>query len=514
MIKKSPDDYPVPKLLPTDAEKVQWHSPAMWATDNIVLDGKPFTFKDRPYLVQIYMTHLAEEVVVRKAAQMGFTVWANITNLWYLKNPLINENSLYVFPTFKKASDFSQARLKPLLTQSPAFRFDNVDVDNVGLKRIAGHNWYFRGAKNEDQITEMTAGLITVDEVDELENVEIITKIKKRASAAEFKSYRYLSTPTYPEIGIDALFMDSSQAEWYIKCDNCGKEQCLDFFKNIDLKHPEKGTICSKCKAPIDRLKNGRWIHKYNHKRLGYHISQLYAPTVSVEELVEEYNNIKGEISKQIFYNMALGLPYIPKGGKISEMEIKAAGGNYNTGKLDGANDYFMGIDVGAELHWVVINQDYKVADYGTCVDFEELDHIIDEYNVFRFVIDALPETRKSKELARRFEGRGGICYYKATDSEKEIEDNMFQFNRDREVTLDTVFAYLRSRKAQLPTEAVNDPVFIEHLTNLIRVTETNARGQKVIKYMDYGKPDHYAHAMNYAFIARDSYDPPKISFI
>lgn len=498
------------------AGQIHLHSPAVWATDNIILDGQPFNFIDRHYLNEPYMVTSAEEMVVCKAAQTGFTIWGSVTTLWYLKHPKIFENALYVFPTSTKVNDFAQARLNTILQESPAFKGDNIDVDNVRLKKIGKKNLYFRGAKNEQQITEIPAGIITIDEVDEFPNLAIIAKIKERASGAEYKRFRYLSTPTFPDTGIHRMYEDSSKGQYFLKCGGCGLEQTMDFFKNINFEKPELGVFCRRCSKPMNRLAKGRWVHSQKHERLGYHINQIHSPTVSIKQLCKKYTDALkgGELEMQNFHNMALGMPYIPKGGNMNEAELMRAMSKYSMHEDISRGTHFMGIDVGKELHFTIINEESQMVWFGTVKDFEDLHFYIDKFDVFFFVIDALPETRKALELCETYGGRGAVCYYTNTHTDKDLDGYVKQFGRQREVTLDKTLTAIRRRNMRLPIEVQQDQEFKDHFANLIRVIEDKGEGKKVVKYVDFGKPDHYVHATNYAKIALDSYDPPSIELI
>lgn len=494
----------------------QWHSPAIWAIDNIKIDGLDFTLHDYPFLLELYLNAHLEEIVVRKAAQLGYTTWAIISTLWYLKNPLFHTNALYIFPTKELVYDFSSGRLDTIIKDSKAFSEDDaMEVDNKGLKKIGRRNLYFRGTTSQAGLVEIPAPWQVLDEIDKFKIDGVVSLARKRAGGARAKFFKYLSNPTLPDTGIDHLYLNSSQGEWQNHCDHCNRWQTLDFFKNLDIDNPDRGVFCRWCKKPLNRLGPGRWLHKRDHHRKGYWVSQLNSPTVTPLELIREYLACQGEIDMMNFYNMGLGLPYVPKGGKLTEAELlRAISTEYQRGTR-GEGEHFMGIDVGSHLDWVIIDSNDNIRDWGAVKNPDDISRLIQEWDIFFFVIDAQPESRLSMDLCREFPGRGAICYYKENKADKDLEDFVKQFNRNREIELDHMYHAIRSRKHRFPEELKQDQDFKDHLCNLIKVTQEDSKGNnKIVKFMRYGKPDHKAHGLNYARIAKESFQPPRLRHI
>lgn len=495
-------------------------SSGLWAFQNIPIDGARFDISDTPYLRELYDNALTHEVVARKAAQTRFTTWAIITTLWFLKNPLYNQNALYLFPTLSQVYDFSSGRLNPMLEDSPAFTGDEkAAVDNQGLKRFGKRTLYMKGTESSKQLVEFPAAWQVFDEVDkfkEHEEIDIIKLAKKRASGSKLKIFKYLSNPTYPDVGIDAMYLKSSMGEWQVPCNFCGKWQALDFFENVEYENINSGVFCKYCKKPIDRLAEGRWYHEdSNNPVKGYHVSQLSSPTVSVREMIAEWLAIEGELDKAVFYNMSLGLPYTPKGGKLTQEELRAIiSSDLTKGDITGYSDTFLGIDVGNMMDWALIGRDYSILDWGEARNIEEIYEIIETKNVTFFCIDAQPEGRLSKDLVAKYPNRGAYVYYKDSENTKEFDDGTYQFNRNREVTLDRMYHRIRSKKARAPQE-IKQSDLEKHLCNLVKVVQDKKIKQtKVVKFMRYNKPDHKAHGLNYAMMAADFFEPPRLRFL
>ena len=204
----------------------------------------------------------------------------------------------------------------------------------------------------------------------------------------------------------------------------------------------------------------------------------------------------------QQFYNQDLGIPYEPKGGRITDEILDSCKRDYNLGLKDGDN--FMGIDVGLRLH-VIIQNKTRIIQILTVKDFEELDTLMNEYNIKKAVIDALPETRKVQEFADRFRGRVHFCYYSGLSEVKEDEwykvDGQ-KVNTDRTLSLDMWTTRFREQKVELPKTLDNQIEFKEHMKALTRTITKNKKGETKAEYL-HTSPDHYYHAGNYSNIAK-----------
>lgn len=89
-------------------------------------------------------------------------------------------------------------------------------------------------------------------------------------------------TPKTMENGIELLWQDSTQTEWAVKCDGCGKYSIL----MSETQCGKRGPICTKCQGYLNP-RNGTWIDmnprpadedgRINQTK-GYHISRLMMP--------------------------------------------------------------------------------------------------------------------------------------------------------------------------------------------------------------------------------------------
>lgn len=350
----------------------------------------------------------------------------------------------------------------------------------------------------------MSADAIFVDELDRMD-ITSIPYFDKRLEHSNRKWQRWGSTPTVPNFGIHKLYLDSSKNEYFIKCKHCGEWQVLTFDSNVDK---EKFLlVCNKCRQQVIPWEcQGEWkTTDGNSKIKGYHISQLYSPMLNLAKLIESSKQTS-EWEVQQFYNQNLGLPYEPKGAKITEQDISACKRDYFIPfKIDKekSKGCFIGIDVGRVLH-IVIMEEKRIVFIGEKETFEEVNNLINEYNVKVGVVDALPETRKAQELANRFRGRILLSYYSGIKEVKEGEWFKFEaqkVNTDRTLSLDMTVNKIKTQEIEVPKNIDDYLLFKSHLKNLIRVVE-ESQGNKVAEYIQTGD-DHYFHALNYANLAQ-----------
>jgi hypothetical protein len=117
-------------------------------------------------------------------------------------------------------------------------------------------------------------------------------------------------------------------------------------------------------------------------------------------------------------------------------------------------------------------------------------------------VIDAQPERRKAKEFATRFNGRVKLCFYGRGLNGKQINVQKDEpiITVDRTSWLDLSLSRYRNDTIKLPRTA--DLEYKSHLQALVRRYKKDKDGNPTAEYVCGEKPDHYAHARNYAEIA------------
>ena len=425
-----------------------------WATKYRFM-GPPFSgrysAKYHPWVVDMHNTQ-AERNVGQKAAQMGYT--EIMINTCFYEIDIGSKSCLYILPAqTPDASDFSAARFDPALKMSPYLQNLFSDVKNVGHKRAGTANLYIRGSRSRSGLKSIPAPIIIFDEKDEMNQAQVILA-RERASGQLEKMEWAISTPTINNFGITADYLDSTQEHFYFQCPACGKwtelvfPECLiitaeDHRDSDKLK--ESYLKCKECHVALQHaaksewLGSGQWEASFaGRDTRGFYISQLYSPTVSPAELAYSYlKSLTGPADEQEFFNSKLGLPHEVEGARIKHEEIEACiGGHQNNNTTARSGIVTMGIDVGGQLHYEIVEWKPpqtslgleilpqvkgRVLAIGTVTEFHELDILMHKYQVTHAVIDANPERRMARNFALRFPGFVKICLYGHGISGKRI---------------------------------------------------------------------------------------------
>lgn len=494
-----------------------------WATEHRRINGQPFRVV--PPLEDVYRD-TAEEVVIKKAAQVFVSELCINLAFWTADTRQGGRgNVLYIFPAIQQLGDFVRARIDKAIEESaylqqrvkPTKGLEGLETarkstDNLGLKRLGGSFLYFRGSNAEAGLISVDADLVVYDEVDRLREGTLAMG-SKRLGSSLLRWQRYASTPKYPEVGIDALWLASDRRQYHVRCERCGEWQPLVFPDNV-LEDGE--VVCRACRNPVDRLARGEWVAECPGRDIhGYHMTKLLSPRANVAELARlGYRILRREVTDpsviQEFYNQDLGLAHAPEGGQLSRAEIEACVADYSLDEWAPRGCY-MGVDIGARLHIRIDgwgpNGKLRAAFIGTVPSFDDLPGLMARFDVSCCVVDALPEGHSARQFARKFPGRVWLCHYPNTATWGHQEAVVWNeeegtVNAHRTLTLDAMFGSIRERRVEYPREVMHVPEFAEQLMAPVRVIEKDATGNLVARYVEGGKADHFAHANNYCSIA------------
>jgi hypothetical protein len=508
----------------------------------------PLDFGRHPFLVDLYQC-TARTMVVYKASQLGASEYA----VSYALHAADQRQAtvLYVFPTDTHVSDFSSARIGPAIEASPYLASIVVDAsgvegkrgaDRVTLKRVRNRFLYLRGAKvttsgMAPQLKSIDADVLILDEVDEMDDRAPSIAVK-RLGHSRIAEERYISTPTFPGMGIHARWMECDQRLWHVRCEHCGERQPLSINQVVtewdQLGRPvrwngDMGTRghgdtetrgegawagCRKCGKALDRLGMGEWVATFPEREVaGFHLTKLFSPTANLLELVQAFNTTD-ETKRREAWNQDLGEPYTPRGGQLTDETLDALRREYGHGPVPGLRPV-AGVDVGKVLHVVIrgpLDTDVRMSRqlWAGETSFEELPDLLRRYRVRLTVMDALPETTKAREVqARMPAGSLWLAYYVAQGTKHQdaavFDPKEGVVNLDRTRTLDQMYGRFYDGTATLPGHARDVRDYYAHLKAAIRVLEDGPAGQgQVVRYVESG-PDHLAHAENYCLVAESA---------
>lgn len=474
------------------------------------IKGRPFSFQGHEYLRELYEEH-HDYTVIEKAAQMGASEFA-ISKALHVCVTRQGTCVIVFFPTDQDVRDFSRHRVAPAVEDLRAAGVlpakAGREVENVGQREIGESMLYFRGMQSGIRMKSVPADVLIFDELDE-SPPEVKSQARERLSHSDLKWTVELSTPTLPDYGIDVEFQRSDQRHWHVDC-GCADGIALEHAFPECLAKRADGRVelvCPACgTAPLDPSK-GRWIaHRpETSERRGYHLSQLFSSAITPKEILEEYETTRNLAE---FHNSKLGIPYAGDRMPLTRADLLRIMGDHELRReSDGAR--VMGVDQGDVLHAVVLARGegaWKVVEIAELREFGQAADVIRRYDVAMCVIDGQPNKHSARDLARAFPRRLALSFYsEGKRDEADLDPSKDSIAVDRTEALDRMVAGIKRGEITLPRRLCKDTeTFIRHLTSIAKVVQEDERtGRQVARYIRTG-PDHYAHALTFAFMAMD----------
>ena len=495
-------------------------------------EARPWSFRRFPWLRDMHDSN-AEMNIGQKAAQMGFT--ETVLNRTCFTLDIKRRDCLYILPSWKPdASDFSAARFNPAIEMSPHLRDMFSDVSNIGHKRAGTANLYIRGSKSRSQLKSIPVSQIVIDEKDEMPPKHVPLAFERQSGQSHREVWQ-ISTPTYPEYGINKDFLESSQNHFHFRCPHCSRMTELIFpdclvvtaERLTDPTLKESHIVCKECKCKLDHetkeywLADSEWVETYTQRDIkGWYINQLYSPNLPPWKIAE--TAVKAQIDPaedQELHNSKMGVPFVAKGATITDQNIADSTRGF-TILSSYSNDRMvtMGIDVGWPICHVEIDEwilgdkpsvDINLTSIPRAIfleeitGFDELRRLFREFKVTFGVIDSQPERRMALEFANSLYGRVKCCSY-----EMGIEGKMLHLPTDeprvkvdRTSWLDlSLGRFKRKDGIFLPVNTPED--YKKHVKNIVRVYVKDKLGNQTGRYITPTGEDHFAHARNYAEIA------------
>lgn len=472
--------------------------------NNLVNENqKPLEFTSHRFMIDP-LTDLTPDQVLLKCAQVGMSTNGILKAMWVAKS--LGLNVIYTLPTQNVIKDFVVPKVDPIIDSNPFLHGLMGKTNSIDLKAIGKRFVYFRGAFSRSQAIMIAADVLIHDELDSSDQATITT-FKSRLDASEYKWNWSWSNPTVPNFGVHQLWLESDQMHWFVECEACGHEWYIWFEMN-DVCHfvdkTSKQYLCGngECRRVItDRARqNGRWVPKFEgRKRRGYWVSQMIAPWISAEKIVEQQQTEPNDF----LYNFVYGLPYQDADVLLDRASFINARG---MGAIEPV-DRVMGTDVGNIKHAVLgtprgIDMIIKTSSW------EELERIFLTNDVKYWVIDAMPDQVVPKRLAEKYRGRVFINYFVQDRKNLGIirwadGDDYGVVQSDRTKLIDHAVSEINGKDIMFYMALQDMEELISHGIVLYRTVEENALGVPVPKWnTQENKPDHFFFALLYWRIA------------
>jgi len=499
-----------PGSAPVRIESLEQASRAMrCAAMGLRVDGTPFDLRRYPFLFDVFDDD-HEDIVIRKGAQLGFTV-AMVLRTIDLALHTYRRGVLYLMPTHTDVSDFSKSRFDRMVKENAALSAVVTGTDATNIKRVGETFVYFRGAKTTNQLKSIPVDAVIFDERDEMEARSVRLALT-RLDGSPFRHRVSLSTATLPDFGVDHDYQLSDQRTWMIRCEGCKGWTCMELDWPDSVARDASGAVyraCKRCRGRIS-VQRGQWVpaHPEREKR-GYWISQLCSPTVSPQIILDEFEDPSHNVRE--FYNSRLGLPWADLEDMLDEATLRAVATD-EPRRRSAQGPCFLGADVGkTEIHYFVGEKRdgglLEMIDYGTLAEFSELHDVMTRCNVLVAVLDEMAETRKVREF-KAAHGEAWGCWY--SDAQRTGYDWMAKERRvsvNRTELLDQSHRMVTQKRVTLPRADDRWQTLVRHMTNLARMATDEAEtGLPKVRWVVRGarKCDHLRHAFAYAVLAAE----------
>lgn len=524
-------------------------TPSRWSEKYRIMGGEsfpgPWSFKYFPWTKEMHDSKAVKNIG-QKAAQLGFT--ETVLNIVFFKMDVEGADCLYILPSkTPDATDFSASRFGAALELSPHIRGMYSDVNNIGHKRSSSCNLYIRGSQSKSGLRSIPVSFLVIDEMS-IMNSDNISLAMERVSGQLEKQIWCISTPTIDNENINKEYNLSTKEHFHYKCPACSRwtelifPDCVEIIGEdaADPRVKESFYKCKECKVKIPYnlsesvrqnadvkaawFEKSMWIPSHADRDVrGFWIPQLYSMTVSPGEFVTSYfKGMTSAADETEFFNSKLGMTHAVSGARVDDHQIDKVKRSHKNGDEIPENGCItMGIDVGNTCHYEICQWYFpkewtadhperaicKVIKQGKTlkdIDFSQLDELMNKYNVQQCVIDSQPERRAAITFANRFYGRVKLCFYAKGISGKTINVQKDEIDHlitvDRTSWMDLSLGRFHNGTIRIPLDT--DLEYKEHIKAPVRVYRKDKDGNQTGSYESGTKPDHYAHARNYAEIA------------
>ena len=322
----------------------------------LALKGKPYRL-DRYFPFEpFFRTRIPKMVLLKTGRQVSKSTSLAAQGVVF-SNSIPFFSTLYVTPLYEMIRRFSHNYVRRFIEESPVRKL------LTGTK--ASNNVLQRSFKNSAQMlfsfayldAERTRGISAdknvVDEVQDM-NIDFLPIIHETMSGSEdWGLIQYAGTPKSLDNTIEALWQDSSMAEWIIKCHHggCGHYNIPTLHHDLlemigppraDITEDRPGVVCAKCRKPIDPKRFGRWVHakgdyvgkdKKTHwprwDFAGYHVPQIIMPMHygNPEKWATLWGkmNGRGNTTTNVFMNEVCGESYDMGSKLVTVTDLKEA---------------------------------------------------------------------------------------------------------------------------------------------------------------------------------------------
>lgn len=268
------------------------------------INGKPYSLDRYPQFRELYGPDYPKSVIFMCGRQIGKT-----TNL--ARSQVLDCLQIPYFQVLYVAPLQAQAQRYSVLTLRPAIRECKLAVMLQNRKRIAVgrshdveldaevvtsvlHQSFKNGSgiqlmyakTSPDRARGIVADRIDFDEIQD-QLIDCIPVICESTRNSDWGLRRYTGTAKTVDNTIEALWQQSSQCEWTMKCEGCNHWNQPTIENDVFSMIRVEGLVCSKCGKKLD-VTTGMWVASNRSlmgRFIGYHIPQCIVPAIVNDRL-------------------------------------------------------------------------------------------------------------------------------------------------------------------------------------------------------------------------------------
>jgi hypothetical protein len=512
------------------------HAAQSW----LLLNGEPFSFEDWPMHIPFYDGRYRRTLFMTSRQVAKSTTLANFQILECSLIP--HFSSMFVSPTKEQTVRFSNTRVGKTMRYSPIINktfLHSTLADRVFHKEFTnGSEMLFTyGSDDADRLRGPSTDRNMYDEVQDLLYDPIITVGNETMSKSKYALETYAGTPKSMENTIQYLWDISTQTEWVIKCDSCGRSQYIRTDKSLGL----RGPICLSCGAYLNPFR-GVWVDTNPNKDAdkgdikGFHLSQLIMPfnvpaAVKHRGVADEeyaYERWKRILKKHqenpsaVFNNEVLGVSdavgtrmlaledlhalcttrpinTYPAVNEMAELSILTAGVDWSGGGTSGVSRTVLWIWGWRPRDQKIQLMMYKIfAGQNPVHIVEEIAQICSAWNVSLVAGDAGEGHLANNQLKHKIGEHRVVQLQYGSNKKAMVWNGEDRYHLDRTTLIDNYFMMIKNKNVEFASIEAMTPAFDDIMNEY---EEKTAAEKKVWRHSPH-KPDDSLHAGLFAWVA------------
>lgn len=555
--------------------------PVAFTENYLKLDGKPFKISGNgwKFMADIYryialkaINPDGKPIVILKGRQVGATVMAGALDLYFTASGLFGSNGkspitvLHCFPQLSLAQRFSQSKLEALISTATndyinrqklgynpkTKKVSTAKPDNMTLKQFnGGCNLWIESLGNDgDRIRGISVDVINFDECQDMSptaiGVALKTLTQSKYGPPGGGIQVYFGTPKAKGSYFERGLWDQTDKRYYFL--GCTNKECGHYFMLSTPGTEEWQKLwlfdylvkCPKCGHEDDKrifVENGKWMptEPYNKdgsekQFVGYHVSQLYVPTLDKKAILKQKPENNAASSERIYYNEALGEFYSGLDMPITKAEIedkcRDSERSFRKIILPTEKKTWMGVDWGGKVDMdnassgqsyscvVVISADnsgtlsvefaYKMKSTDFQHQQEFVHTMFKNYGLRLAVADIGYGQAVVKELQKMYGSRFLSCNASGVQKKNVIYDSEeLQLKWNKDYYIEEMFDLMKKGKIRFPWKSFEKiDWLIDHITSMEMDYKTDSSGIPKKMYKKGPTPNDGFMALIHAYLA------------